>query len=669
MQTAPRWLLWRLVKSKTAAKPRKVPYYADGSPRSGELDTEADRARLVTMEQALSALAQAPRKWAGIGFALGPDGTGAVWQGIDLDNTQTRPELAALIDLLPGYVEQSPSGNGVHAIGHGPEFPALGANVTGIEAYSHGRFFTVTGRGIQGDIEDLRPFIIGTLAPLHRADGTTAAAVSPAVTLPPAAVAELRSALLYLRSDDRDIWVRMGHALCGLGETGRGLWLDWSYTSEKYDTKDAARVWDSLTGDRTDYRTVFAAAQDAGWVNPRSGTARQRPPHPATDRAAPPADDSAAATDRREPYALEGGVFKLIRQIQKSNSSAEGGGNINSEVLIPLANFSAIVVEERRVDDGAEVDHRSIIRATLPRPTGPLVRDIDVPTDKFSSLAWVTTKLGHQYIVNAGTATRDHLRCCIQRFSDEIHVRDVYAHTGWRQIDGRWLYLHAGGAIGADGLDTSLSIELPEQLAHYNLPAPPPVDEARAAVRASLEQITLVDDGIGAVQLARIYAPPLCEWYRFDLGVFVTGRTGTHKSELAALAMAHYGQGFNARSLPGGWDSTDGALLLLAFRAKNALFEIDDFNPLDHAGCRADGRARAERRRHPICRHAAQRPIDREGLRCGRRQAGHHGSTTHPCRPTRLAWYRPKKRRNATRIRRQYQMGGPRRPGRLCRWG
>lgn len=82
------------------------------------------------------------------------------------------------------------------------------------------------------------------------------------------AAADLRSALASMRSDDRALWVAMGHALKELGDQGRGLWIEWSQTSEKYDPADAARVWDSFQPSRTGYQAVFAEAQRRGWVNP-----------------------------------------------------------------------------------------------------------------------------------------------------------------------------------------------------------------------------------------------------------------------------------------------------------------------------------------------------------------------------------------------------------------
>ena len=56
---------------------------------------------------------------------------------------------------------------------------------------------------------------------------------SSVITLPPETIQHLRSALLSMRADDRDLWIKCGMALKSLGDVGRGLWLQWSLTSEK----------------------------------------------------------------------------------------------------------------------------------------------------------------------------------------------------------------------------------------------------------------------------------------------------------------------------------------------------------------------------------------------------------------------------------------------------
>lgn len=165
MLTARRWLVWKSVPSKGGAKPRKIPYYSCGKPRQGRLDTDADRSLLTSFDDALKTWKSGG--YAGLGFALGPDDHGQYWQGVDLDETDERTELAAIVERLPGYVERSPSGAGWHSIGRGRKFAALGSNTSGIEAYAGARYFTVTGNDARGTLTDIADFVERVLAPMH----------------------------------------------------------------------------------------------------------------------------------------------------------------------------------------------------------------------------------------------------------------------------------------------------------------------------------------------------------------------------------------------------------------------------------------------------------------------------------------------------------------------
>lgn len=266
MQTARRWLLWA---RETRIKPNgesvdvKVPRYIDGSRRRGDLNTDA--ASLVTYAEAVAALAL----WgfAGLGFALG-DG----WQGIDFDHCDTRPELAALAHELPGYVELSPSGTGVHAIGFGAAFDVLGANASGIEAYCGGRFFTFTGWAIRpGPLVDLGAFVGGMLRPRHQA-ARKAGPLQPRPPVPETGdrvLDELADALRFVDSDDRETWVGVGQALYPLGDVGRELWERWSATSSRFPGGDDFERWDGFKGERTGYAAIFKRAEAGGWKNPR----------------------------------------------------------------------------------------------------------------------------------------------------------------------------------------------------------------------------------------------------------------------------------------------------------------------------------------------------------------------------------------------------------------
>ena len=279
MRNAQRWLLWALKPNKNPSKkPRKVPYYLNGNNRSGQLDTPADTANLSTFENAFQVLSEAPNEqYSGLGFALGPDGTGNEWQGIDLDHLSDHPELTYVVDDSPSYTEQSPSGNGVHVIGYGKSFISMGSNPSGIEAYSSGRFFTVTGEGSGiGSITCIADFVETRLRPLHSSKVKTSDTNNQHEFYEQIAaqtVKDLRSALLFMSADDRELWQKNGHRLKTLGEVGRGLWMDWSATSDKFDPNADSNSWNSFKPTHTSYKAIFTYAQKLGWVNPMSNDA------------------------------------------------------------------------------------------------------------------------------------------------------------------------------------------------------------------------------------------------------------------------------------------------------------------------------------------------------------------------------------------------------------
>lgn len=274
MKTAPRWLL----------RKGKIPYYAATlSPRT-ETDTPEDQSQLVTFDEASDHRdrhrAQKPSLVLDFGFALGPDEHGGYWQGIDLDKV-TQNNLQNVEDKLPGYTEQSPSGNGVHAIGYGTYFATLGSNDTGIEAYAGGRFFTFTGAMVQDStLTDLTAFVAESLKPRHslrqqskNSSGQSKANPHGAVeTVTQQQLVDLRDALKCLNSDDRHLYVNsVGMALKTIpDDKGKEIWLEWSARSPKFSAAQAEADWASLKPNAMHWRHVFTLAYQAGWESPQS---------------------------------------------------------------------------------------------------------------------------------------------------------------------------------------------------------------------------------------------------------------------------------------------------------------------------------------------------------------------------------------------------------------
>jgi hypothetical protein len=108
---------------------------------------------------------------------------------------------------------------------------------------------------------------------------------------------------------------------------------------------------------------------------------------------------------------------------------------------VPLANFTARIVADFSKDDGAEVQRSFEIEARL----NDRCRRFSIPAAKFAPMNWPAEHLGASAIVYPGFSTKDQARAAIQMLSEEIEARRVFAHTGWRNVDGVRVYLHGAG--------------------------------------------------------------------------------------------------------------------------------------------------------------------------------------------------------------------------------
>jgi putative DNA primase/helicase len=138
-----RYVVWRF--EERVGKSAKIPYVADGT---GARASSTDPATWRGFEAAARVFLVGG--YDGLGFVFSP---GDPYAGVDLDDCRD-PESASLevwaselVATLEGYAEVSPSGTGVHVIVRGA---APNRQACRVEAYSSGRYFTVTGRAIFG---------------------------------------------------------------------------------------------------------------------------------------------------------------------------------------------------------------------------------------------------------------------------------------------------------------------------------------------------------------------------------------------------------------------------------------------------------------------------------------------------------------------------------------
>ncbi len=250
---------------------------------------------------------------------------------------------------------------------------------------------------------------------------------------------------------------------------------------------------------------------------------------------------------------------------------------IKKSDVVRLANFEARIIAEEIFANGMEQERFFIVEGTL--SCGYPLPEIKTSAEQFYAMKWPLQYWGSRAIIFAGTS-KDHLRAAIQLLSGHVPQMTVYAHSGWQKIAGRWLFLHNAGGIRAEGLMPGVGVAVDGRLGNFELPDPPLGAELVNCVRASLKLLDLAPAKITVPLISAIYRAPLGEMATNDFSLFFAGHTGGKKTELTALAQAHFGPTFHSRSLPGNWISTGNALEKQAFQMKDAVFAVDDFLPL-----------------------------------------------------------------------------------------
>lgn len=181
--------------------------------------------------------------------------------------------------------------------------------------------------------------------------------------------------------------------------------------------------------------------------------------------------------------------------------------------------------------------------------------------------------------------------------------KNVYPHFGWRTVDGRYLFLHGTGALGPSGRDSTVTVDSP--LVGYGLPDPLSGNDVKNAVAVSLQawQVSryVMTALLGAVFRSLLPVLP-------PASIHLAGTTGTGKTTLAELALAHFGP--NARTM--GWTSTANAIENTAWAAANHILIIDDFVAIDDRH-RAQLEASAERIMRGAANHQGRARLRPDG--------------------------------------------------------
>lgn len=261
---------------------------------------------------------------------------------------------------------------------------------------------------------------------------------------------------------------------------------------------------------------------------------------------------------------------------------------IKGDQIIPLCNADLRIFEDTILDDG--IDKVRLYKIRGKTKDDKILEPTVVQASQYQGLSWLANAFGTKVELKAGSQYKEHLAAAIiNKSKGEIAFEQVFGHSGWRNIDCADTFLHRGGGIGIASNNATLKVDLslgarglPNAtiLNELNLPEPPCGAELESAVRMTLALSDLAPYSISLPCLCAIFTAPLASMLRVDFAIWMVGKTGIFKTELASLCQAHFGRGFESRTIPGNWLSTANYLERVAFLLKDCLFLIDNFRPV-----------------------------------------------------------------------------------------
>ena len=259
LRKTPRWVMWSFVEVGEDDSKRwaKVPLQVTGKYASStNPETWTD---FISAEQAYLT-----HKFDGIGFVFSADDN---LVGVDLDDCYDSQSgsfinaaMQQLANQIDGYMEVSPSGTGVKIFTRSSPFASHADHAIGFEAYSKGRFFTVTGQHISGTIpageQDLSSIIPERTM---KATGDAFGDYTPPVEDWDITRAE-NELLAHLDDFGYSNWLKVGmvlhHQFNGDVEACEA-WDRWSQNGAKYHAHACENKWRTFKGSGATLRSLI----------------------------------------------------------------------------------------------------------------------------------------------------------------------------------------------------------------------------------------------------------------------------------------------------------------------------------------------------------------------------------------------------------------------------
>lgn len=256
----------------------------------------------------------------------------------------------------------------------------------------------------------------------------------------------------------------------------------------------------------------------------------------------------------------------------------------NGDKRYELCNGSIVIIEEIHKTNGSgEAEIEFVIKGIT--KNGKELPTVKVPASEFSSLNWITRSWGTALVVMPNQTVKQNLVAGILMSGEHCSRKRVCTHTGYIFKDGKPInYISANGPL----IDSDITCEIDQNLNRYALPAASKnAEEAKAAIKAALMLLEAHDPAVTGPVFAYTFLSAILPVVHKVIGpasflLFLSGKTQSGKSQLAALSTAFFGCKFDSQTPPTTFASTANAIMVMAFILKDMSLWVDDYNPQEY---------------------------------------------------------------------------------------
>ena len=260
-------------------------------------------------------------------------------------------------------------------------------------------------------------------------------------------------------------------------------------------------------------------------------------------------------------------------------------GAVTDETSEPIANFTPILKEQRRIDNGIEVNEVLVFQAYR---AGHLWEEVSTNT---KGIVGQTPQavFGAGCRVYIGKLKVARLREIMQIQCETAPRTTIYQHTGYAIINGKRVFLNGGYSVTAEGMTDRFNVVFEGQLSNYRFTNERHAGRYKTLLEGlpAVAPFPLVYAGLGLVFLTPLNALLRDEGMEPRFILYFVGKTGTRKSTIANLFLNFFGMYEYNTSPPASYRDTINALEKKQAVLDSTLCVIDDKFPPTTARDRA----------------------------------------------------------------------------------